>query len=366
MIPLLDLKRQYKNLKPEIDEAIQRVVDSGMFCMGNEGKAFEKELAEYVGVKHAIGVNSGSAALTLAIQALGIGEGDEVIVPANTYIATPFGVSHNGAKPVFVDHDGYYNINPDLIEDKITRNTKAILVVHLYGQPAQMDDIMRIAKHHNLFVIEDCAQALGATHEDKGVGSFGDIACVSFYPGKNLGAYGDGGAILTNVDYLANKVRELRNDGRRTEKYTHYSIGWNERLDEIQAAILRVKLKYLDRWNIDRRSIANVYKALIVGQNLKVDLPIELSGVKHVYHQFVIRVGNRDKIRQELWDKYQIGTGIHYPIPCHKQPCYDTGVVSCCFLTEVQAGRLLSLPMYPEMTYKEVKQVIAALKKVLQ
>jgi len=366
MIPLLDLKRQYRYLKEEMDKAISRVLESGMFCLGKEVGAFEKEIAEYVGVTHAIGVNSGSIALTLALEALDIKKGDEVIVPANTYIATIFAVSHVGAKPIFVDHDEFYNMNTEEIKKRITKHTKAIMPVHLYGQPCNMSEIMAIAGEYNLRVIEDCAQALGAEYYGKKVGTFGDIACVSFYPGKNLGAYGDGGVILTNNDLLDAKIRMLRNDGRGKERYTHYIVGHNERLDEIQAAILRVKLPYLDEWNNRRKTIADIYRCEIIKRKLGVHLPEVQKHVKHVYHQFVIKIGERDQVRQMMWDDYQIGTGIHYPIPCHKQPCYEDLPKSSCPNSEIYARNLLSLPMYPEMSDAEALYVVNCLEEVMK
>lgn len=367
MIPLLDLKRQYQNLKAEIDKAILGVCKSGSFILGENVKKFEKELTDYIGVKHAIGVGSGSSALLLAVKACGIGPGDEVIVPANTYIATAFAVSHAGARPIFVDHDKYYNMNPVELLTKITDKTKAIIPVHLYGQPCQMNLIMKIANDFELTVIEDCAQAIGAEFNEQKVGTFGDIACFSFYPGKNLGAYGDGGAVVTNSDIIAERIRVLRNDGQQ-EKYKHDILGHNERLDEIQAAILRVKLKYLEEWNAYRQAIATVYTSEIYKRKLPVILPKIQDNVDHVFHQFVIRVKNRDKVRKELWEKYEIGTGIHYPVPIHMQIAYNGNGQKhiCCSEAELNALYLLSLPMYPELTVEEAIYVVDCLEKVLK
>jgi len=365
MINLLDLKKQYQTLKPEIDKAILSVCESGIFCLGENVAQFEKELAKYLGVNYVLGVNSGSAALLLALEALGIKEGDEVMVPANTYIATVFAVSHVRAIAIFIDHDEYYNINPELIEEKITNKTKAIIVVHLYGQPCQMNRILEISKKYNLFLIEDCAQAIGAEYNNKKVGTFGDIACLSFYPGKNLGAYGDGGAVLTNNIELADKIKMLRNDGQK-QKYEHEIIGYNERLDEIQAAVLKVKLNCLDIWNASRSGIAEMYFNFIAEKNLNVIVPAIQKNVKHIYHQFVIQIQNRDKIKNKLWEKYQIGTGIHYPIPVHKQKCYKEFNQISCPETEKNASKLLSLPMYPELTLEEAKYVIDSLEKILK
>lgn len=361
----LDLTRQYKQLKPEIDQAILDVCASGMFCLGEQVAKFEAEVAQYIGVKHAIGVNSGSAALNLALIALNIGPGDEVIVPANTYIATVFAVSHVGATPVFVDHDEYYNIDPNLIEKAITPKTKAIIPVHLYGQPCNMKRILDIATLHNLFVLEDCAQSFGTEYMGQKVGSFGDLAAVSFYPGKNLGAYGDGGIILTSNKELDTKLRMLRNDGQ-TEKYKHEIVGWNERLDTLQSAILSIKLKYLDNWNNNRIQIANYYTELLTSKQLPIITPQTADNVKHIYHQYVIKILNRDKIRKNLWEKYKIGTGIHYPTPCHKQPCYKIYNNISCPNTENNASKLLSLPMYPELKVEEVKYVVDCLEKEIK
>jgi dTDP-4-amino-4,6-dideoxygalactose transaminase len=358
----LDLTRQYQQLKPEIDRAIQNVCASGMFVLGEQVAKFEAEVAQYIGVNYAIGVNSGSAALNLALLALNIGPGDEVIVPANTYIATVFAVSHCGATPVFVDHDEYYNIDPDLIEKAITQKTKAIIPVHLYGQPCNMNNILFLAKLHNLYVVEDCAQTFGAEYYGKKVGSMGDLAAVSFYPGKNLGAYGDGGIVLTNNKELNAKLRMLRNDGQ-VEKYRHEIIGWNERLDCIQAAILSVKIKYIDEWNQKRVRIAEQYSLLIKERNLDVVIPSIMPNTKHVFHQYVILIKNRDKIKKKLWEQYKIGTGVHYPIPVHKQHAYKDYNNISCPNTENNAFKLLSIPIYPELTQEEVKYVVSCLEK---
>ena len=364
-VPQLSLTRQYQQLKTEIDKAIQGVCASGMFCLGEQVTKFEAEVAQYIGVSHAIGVNSGSAALNLAILALDIGPGDEVIVPANTYIATVFAVSHAGATPVFVDHDAYYNIDQNLIEKAITSKTKAIIPVHLYGQPCNMNRILDTAKLHNIYVVEDCAQAFGAEYMGQKVGSFSDVACVSFYPGKNLGAYGDGGMILTNNKELATKLRMLRNDGQ-TEKYKHEIGGWNERLDEVQSAILRVKLPHIDEWNQKRAWIAENYSLLIKERNLDVTVPQIMPNVKHVFHQYVVQVKNRDAVKKILWEQYKIGTGIHYPMPVHKQNAYKEFNNISCPNTEKNAQTLLSLPMFPELDYSELLYVVDKLEETLK
>lgn len=375
MIPLLNLTRQYKNIKIEIDKAILDVCTSGMFCLGENVKKFEEEVAQYIGVKHAVGVNSGSASLMLALEALGIGPGDEVIVPTNTYIATVFAVSHVGATPVFVDNDEYYNIDVKQVREVITKKTRAIIAVHLYGQPCKMDELVDITAANGLSLVEDCAQAFGAEYGGKKVGSFGHVACVSFYPGKNLGAYGDGGIVLTNIDTIEKRLRMLRNDGQST-KYNHDIIGYNERLDEIQAAVLRVKLKHIDEWNQKRANIAAIYRDLILERKLDVFTPETMADVKHVYHQFVIKIpekrsscfdlSKRDLVRKRLWEEYQIGTGIHYPTPCHKQKCYSKGIITDCTNAEYTAPKLLSLPMFPELTYDEVKYVVDKLEECLK
>jgi dTDP-4-amino-4,6-dideoxygalactose transaminase len=364
-IKQLDLVRQYQQLKPEIDKAILEVCASGMFCLGEQVAKFEAEVAQYIGVNHAIGVNSGSAALNLALQALNLGPRDEVIVPANTYIATVFAVSHCGATPVFIDHDDYYNIDPDLVEKAITPKTKAIMPVHLYGQPCNMNRILDIAKLHNIYIVEDCAQAFGAEYYGKKVGTFSDVACVSFYPGKNLGAYGDGGIVLTNNKELDAKLRMLRNDGQ-VEKYRHEIVGQNERLDSIQAAILSVKLKYIDEWNQKRASIAEQYNLLIKERNLDVVAPSLMPNTKHVFHQYVILIKNRDEVKKKLWEQYKIGTGVHYPIPVHKQQAYKDYNNIRCHNTENNASKLLSIPMYPELTQEEVKYVVSCLEKEIK
>jgi len=361
----LDLTRQYQQLKPEIDQAIQDVCASGMFCLGEQVTKFEAEVAQYIGVSHAIGVNSGSAALNLALIALDIGPGDEVIVPTNTYIATVFAVSHVGATPVFVDHDKYYNIDPKEVSKKITNKTKAIIMVHLYGQPCNIKEIFEIALENKLWLIEDCAQSFGAEYMGQKVGGFSDVACISFYPGKNLGAYGDGGMILTSNKELDTKLRMLRNDGQ-TEKYKHEIVGFNERLDCIQAAILSVKLKHIDEWNQKRNDIAEMYNDLITERGLGIILPKTMPNVKHIYHQYVIRLKNRDEVKKKLWELYKIGVGIHYPIPVHKQIAYKEFNNVSCPNTEKNASMLLSLPMYPELTFEEVQYVVNSLEECLK
>lgn len=375
-IKQLDLRRQYNQIKTEVDKAILGVCESGMFCLGENVKKFEEEAAKYIGTKYGIGVNSGSASLNLALEALNIGPEDEVLVPANTYIATVFAISHVGATPVFVDCNTNYTIDVEQAKQKLTKKTKAVIAVHLYGQACDMDELVDFTAANGLFLIEDCAQAFGATYKGKKVGSFGHVGCLSCYPGKNLGAYGDGGIIFTNIKMIEERLRILRNDGQ-PKKYNHSYIGYNERLDEIQAAVLRVKLKYIDNWNLERNNIATIYSQLITEKRMAIILPAIAPERNHVWHQFVIRIptfenrsgvimGNtRNKIRKILWEDYKIGTGIHYPIPCHKQECYKEYNNLSMLNTEHYAKELLSLPMFPELSYKEIKIVVEKLAEAL-
>jgi dTDP-4-amino-4,6-dideoxygalactose transaminase len=356
-IPLVDLVRQYNSIKNELDKKILDVVSSGRFILGPEVENFEKEFASYCGVKHAAGVGSGNDALLLTMQALGVGGGDEVITVPNTFISTVDSIVRCGAKPVFVDIDpATYNINVEKIESKITDKTKAILVVHLYGQPADMDVIKEIASKHNLLVIEDACQAHGAEYKGRRAGSFGDAACFSFYPSKNLGAYGDGGAVVSNNSDMIEKVAKLRNYGGK-EKYVHEFVGCNSRLDELQAAVLRIKLKYLDNWIKQRRNHAKKYVELLRNSDV-VMLPIEMQNAKHAYYLFVIRHAKRDELKTFL-EKNGIGTGIHYPIPIHMQPSYAyLKIRGGSFpVTENHAKEILSLPMFAELTNEEISYI---------
>lgn len=362
MIPFLDLKKINLQYKEEIEVAIARVLESGWYILGNEVASFEEEFAQYCGVKHCIGVANGLDALTLIIRAYGFGPGDEIIVPANTYIASILAISANGATPVLVEPDiSTYNINPSLIEEKITERTKAILVVHLYGQSANMDPILEIAKKYNLKVIEDAAQAHGAVYGDKRAGSLGDAAGFSFYPSKNLGALGDGGAITTNDDELAEKLRALRNYGSH-EKYKNLFKGVNSRLDEMQAAILRVKLKYLDKDNEKRRQIAEYYLNHI--KNEKVILPIIESGnrLSHVWHLFVVRVENRERFQKYLKEN-GIQTIIHYPIPPHKQKAYEEWKHCSFSISEEIHKTVISLPISPVLALEHAKKIVKVVNK---
>jgi dTDP-4-amino-4,6-dideoxygalactose transaminase len=365
-IPFADLKANYISIKSEIDEAVLRTLESGWFILGREVQAFESEFAAYCGAKHCIGVGNGLEALHLILRGYGIGAGDEVILPANTYIATALAVSYAGAKPVLVDaNEETYNIDVTKIEGAITSRTRAIMPVHLYGQPADMHPICALAQTYSLKVVEDNAQAHGAMYKGKRTGGLGDVAGVSFYPSKNLGAYGDGGAVLTNDDELAERIRKIRNYGQRTRYYNDYK-GFNSRLDEIQAAILRVKLKHLDSWTERRRAIASKYMEYLSGVPGLV-LPKTLDGTWPVYHLFVIRHHKRDALQAHL-EKNGVGTLIHYPLPLYLQEAYaDLNIRQGTFpVTERLAKEVLSLPLYPEMPNDTVGQVSMYIKSFVE
>lgn len=355
-IPFLDLRPLYNELRAELDEAYRRVMESGWYILGPEVETFEKEFADYCGVSHCVGVGNGLEALHLILRAMGIGPGDEVIVPANTYIATWLAVSYAGAKPVPVEPvERTYNIDPGLIEKAITPATKAIIAVHLYGQPADMDPILEIARHHKLKVIEDAAQAHGATYKSRRVGGLGDAAGFSFYPGKNLGAIGDGGAVTTNDLGLAERVRALRNYGSQV-KYHNENKGFNSRLDELQAAFLRVKLRHLDRWNECRIHIAARYLESLSGLP-GLTLPHAPKWAEPVWHLFVVRHPRRDELQRHLQEN-GIGTLIHYPIPPHRQPAYAEMNHLHLPITERIHREVLSLPMSPFLDTSEAQEVI--------
>lgn len=362
-IPFLRLDRQYKETKSEIDEAIRRVVKRQFFLMGEELEKFEDELARYMGAKYAIGVNSGTDALIFALQALGVGKGDEVITPSHSFIATTLAIVEVGATPVFVDiNPETYHIDVSKIEAKITKRTKVIIPVHLYGAVSQIDAIMKIAKKHNLSVIEDAAQTHGSTFKGKKAGTFGDIGIYSFYPGKNLGAYGDAGALVTNNEVIANKLKKLRNYGQ-SQKYFHDEHGRNSRLDEIQAAVLRVKLKHLDAWNEKRNQIATRYKKELGHLKSQTILPDSIS----CYHLYVVEFSDRAEMQKKLASK-GIQTLIHYPVPIHLQKCYvGMGFKAGDFpLTEQAADRIVSLPLYSELTDAEQDYIIKHLRSLTQ
>jgi len=355
-INFVDLKAQYHSIKEEIDEAVLNVLESTQFVLGKEVAVFEEEFAEYCQADFGIAVNSGTSALHLAFLAAGVGDGDEVITVPNTFIATIAAIRYTGATPVFVDIDpDSFTIDPSMIEDAITEKTKAICPVHLYGQMADMDPIMEIAAAHDLLVIEDAAQAHGAEYKGRRSGSIGDLGCFSFYPGKNLGAYGEGGLVTTNNPDYARTIRMLRDWGAE-KKYYHDLKGFNYRMTGLQGAILRVKLRHLEDWTEARRKHASFYNELFDGT--AVIPPGEKENNRHVYHLYIIRVKNRDEL-QETLHKKQIYTGIHYPIPVHMQKAHqDLGYEEGDFpLTEEISNEILSLPMFAELKDKEIREV---------
>jgi dTDP-4-amino-4,6-dideoxygalactose transaminase len=360
MIPFVDLKAQYHSIKGEIDAAIQNILESSQFVLGKEVTVFEEEFAAYCQVKHAIGVNSGTSALHLALLAAGIGSGDEVITVTFTFVATVAAIVYTGARPVFVDIDPRsFTMDANQIEKAITPKTKAILPVHLYGQSADMDPILEIARRHQLLVIEDAAQAHGAEYKGRRIGSMGDLGCFSFYPGKNLGAYGEGGAVVTNNPEYNRTIRMLRDWGAE-KKYEHVLKGYNYRMEGFQGAILRVKLCHLEAWTEARRAHARHYNELLIGSDL--DTPAEMSYARHVYHIYAIRTSQRNALQQALQNK-GVQTGIHYPIPVHLLPAYadlghHTGDFPC---SEQAANEVLSLPMYAELTEEQVVGVASAI-----
>ena len=364
MIPLVDLHAQYAAIGPAVDAAIQRVVSTAQFIMGPDVAAFEAEFAQACDVAECVGVGSGTAALELVLRALDIGPGDEVITTAHTFIATAEAISAVGAIPVFADIDPRaYTLDPAAFAAAITPRTRAVMPVHLYGQPADMDAIVMIARQHGLAVVEDAAQAHLATWQGRIVGSLGDAACFSFYPGKNLGAYGDAGAVTTARPELAERVRLLRNHGRRT-KYVHDTVGFGHRLDTLQAAILRAKLPYLAAWTEARRQLAARYGGLLAG--LPVTLPVVASRANPAWHLYVVRVAERDRVLAELIDA-GIGAGVHYPVPLHLQPAYaHLGYrMGDLPMTEEVANSCLSLPLYPEMTVEQQERVVAAVRAAI-
>jgi dTDP-4-amino-4,6-dideoxygalactose transaminase len=355
MILFFDFQREYSVLKYEINEKLDEVFSEGVFIGGSEVLNFETQFSNYIGMKHGLGVNSGSDAIFMAIKALGIGGGHEVITVSHTFISSVDGISRNMAIPVFVDIDSEsYCIDTSKIESKITEKTRAILVVHIYGHPVDMDPILEIAEKNDLYVIEDCAQAHGAKYKGKRVGSLGDVSCFSFYPVKNLGAYGDGGFIATNNDLLSEKLEKLHNYGQ--SKKNHYDfIGVNSRLDEIQAAILNIKLKYLDSWNKDRKNLAHIYNKHL--EKSLYEIPTVKNYAEHVYHLYVIRNNQRDEIQKYLL-KNNIQSMIHYPIPVHKQKAYlNNGFQNRIPITEGICGEILSLPMNQWLKKSEVEKI---------
>jgi dTDP-4-amino-4,6-dideoxygalactose transaminase len=365
MIPVLDLQTQYQNIREEMDAAVLGVLESGHFVLGPNVKALEQEVAHYCGCEFGIGLASGTDALRLAMDALEIGSGDEVITTPFTFVATGNTISRAGAKPVFVDIDPQtFNLKPSLVERAITDRTKAILPVHLFGQLADMDVIMEIAVRYDLPVIEDSAQAIGATLNGQQACSFGIIGCLSFYPTKNLGAYGDGGMAVTCNPEMAENLDVLRRHGGRV-KYFHERVGYNSRLDEIQAAILRVKLRHLEEWSVQRRRVAARYDELLAGS--PVTTPYVAPGIQHVYHQYTIRAPRRDELRAFLSDN-GIGSMIYYPVPLHRQEMYADLNLGEGSLpqSELAAKEVLSLPIYPEMSDEQIEAVTSAVRRFYQ
>ena len=362
-VPFLDLKVQYESIRDEITSALQQVLDNTAFAGGSFVEGFEKDFASFCQCEFAIGVDSGTTALWMALLGLGIGQGDEVITTPNTFIATAEAISFCGAKPVFVDVDEQtYNINPDLLEKIITPKTKAVIPVHLYGQTADMDRITEIARAHGLFVIEDACQAHGAEYKGRRAGSIGDAGCFSFYPGKNLGAYGEAGAIVTNNAELAEKMRMFRDHGQ-ARKYYHSIIGWNARMDGFQGAVLSVKLKHLSAWNEARRKNAQLYYELLADVD-DVITPLEANYAKHIYHIFAIRVRSREELISSLAQK-DIHCGIHYPVPIHLQDAYkNLNIGKGSFVVaEKCAAELISLPMFPELAGEQIRYVVHEIKR---
>jgi dTDP-4-amino-4,6-dideoxygalactose transaminase len=359
-VPFVDLKALHAPISADLSNAIDRVMRNTAFIQGAEVKAFEDAFAKYIGVRHCVAVNSGTAALHLALLGLGIGPGDEVITVSHTFIATSEAISAVGARPVFVDIDPVtYMMDPAKVEAAITSRTRAILPVHLYGYPANMDALLAIAKRHNLQVVEDACQAHGAKYKGRMAGSMSAAGCFSFYPGKNLGACGEGGAMVTNDDALMQKVRMLREHGS-VQKYVHVLPGYNFRLEGLQGAVLAVKLPHLDSWNDRRRAVAKRYGQLLAGQG--IELPTEESHAHHVYHLYVIQTDDREGLRDFLAQR-GIETGLHYPIPLHQQEAYASlGYRTGDFpVTEKATQRILSLPMYPDMPMEAVDYVSDAI-----
>lgn len=357
MIPILDLKRQYEQIGKEIEKEVIDVLRSGCYILGPHNKALATDMAEFIGVKHAVTLNSGTDALHLALRALDIGAGDEVITVAFTFVATTEAIGIVGAKPVFVDIDSdTYNLDVAKLEKAITPKTKAIIPVHLYGQPCDMKKIMDIAKRYDLFVIEDCCQAIGAEFNGQQVGSFGDVGCFSFFPTKNLGAMGDGGLLTTNSDLINDRVIALRNHGGAV-RYYHEEIGVNSRLDEVQAAILRVKFKHIKQWNKKRRENAYRYNELLSGCP-DIQTPNELDNTYCVYHQYTVKIPNRDEVHKMLQEA-GIGAMLYYPVPLHLQKVHEYLGVGEGSLpaTEDNTKVVISLPMFPELTAEEQKTV---------
>jgi dTDP-4-amino-4,6-dideoxygalactose transaminase len=363
MIPMVNLKAQYAEIKDEIEQGLAETIANCSFILGPNVQAFEKEAAEYLGVKHAIGVASGTDALHLALIAEGIGAGDEVITTAFTFIATAEAIKYVGAKPVFVDIDPKtFNISPEAIEKAITPKTKAVMPVHLFGQPADMVKIQKLCDQHNLKLIEDCCQSFGASINGKQTGAIGHAAGFSFFPSKNLGAFGDGGLVVTNSDETAAKIKRLRNHGSDV-RYYHDVIGYNSRLDDMQAVILRAKLKRIDQYNKGRRHAAHLYSELMA--DLPLTTPFEDGLGEHVYHQYTLLCDRRDDVLKALQDK-QIGCAVYYPVPLHKQNVFKQECAGLSLpATEAVAANCLSLPICPYLADATVKEIVSVIREVL-
>jgi dTDP-4-amino-4,6-dideoxygalactose transaminase len=363
LIPFLDLKAQYQQMKPEIDAAVLRAIDSGQFVLGPEVAAFEERFASYCNVRHCLAVNSGTSALHLALLAAGVGPGDEVITVSMTFVATTAAILYSGARPVFVDVDPVtWTMDPRLIEAAITPRTKAILPVHLHGLMADMGPIMEIARRHNLVVIEDAAQAHGAEYKGRRAGSIGDLGCFSFYPGKNLGAYGEGGAVVSDQPEFARRISLLRDWGQES-KYNHVVPGYNYRMDGIQGAVLNVKMDYIEAWTEGRRSVASCYDRLL--EKHRCMRPASPAHSRHVYHVYAVGLARRDEAQKAL-QAAGIGVGIHYPVPVHLQKAYATLGYGAGDLpvTELLANEFLSLPIYAELRPEQISRVVMELEKV--
>lgn len=360
-IPLLDLVAQYQSIKSEMDQAVQRVLDSGYFILGEEVSSFEKEMADYLGVNHAIGVASGTDALILALRALDIKEGDEVIIPAYTFFATAGAVLHVGAKPVLVDIDPRtYCLDVEQVAAAVTERTRAVIPVHLYGHPAQMEGLRSLASAHDFSIIEDNAQAIGAEYQGIKAGNLGDVACLSFFPSKNLGAYGDAGMVVTDSAEIADKVRQLRVHGWK-KKYYPEILGYNSRLDAMQAAVLRVKLRYLDQWNQRRREIAAIYDQALKDLDW-IQAPYTAPDVLPVYHLYILRTEKREQLKEKL-TAAGIASGVYYPQPIHiTSPCRDLGYEAGDFpVSEKASFETLAIPIYPELTDEQISFIISTL-----
>lgn len=364
-IQIVNLKAHYQNLKNEIDKAVTDVLASGHYILGKNVETFEEELATYMGCKYVVSCANGTDAILLSLMALNIHPGDEVITVPNSYFATSEAIALVGAKPVFTDiKENDFNIDPSKIEPSITDKTKAIIPVHLYGNPCEMGSVIEIAKKYNLYVVEDCAQAIGAKLNGKIVGLFGNVGTLSFFPTKNLGAFGDGGAIFTDDKNIADRIRQLRTHGS-SKRYEHDYVGLNSRLDEIQAAILRIELKYLDKWILQRQEAAKYYNELLK-DTPEIILPLLKPNSRHVFHQYTIRVNRRDELNKKLSER-EIETLIYYPIPIHLQKAFS--YLGCkkglCPVTEKVSKEVLSLPIYPEITKEIQEYVVSAIKDIM-